>query len=177
MSITLRQENTSDYLAVSELIIAAFRDVIYSNHLEQFLVDRLRKSSAFIPELSILAEDGQGEIAGHILLTKIHIQNQGVLYPALALAPLSIKPEFQNKGIGARLVDESHRLARDLGHMFIVVLGHAKYYPRFGYELLSKYHIQVPIQIPDESAMIISLAGNDLSTIKGGMVKYSEEFF
>lgn len=174
--IKVRQESKFDIDAVSNTIIAAYKDVAYSNKREQLMVDRLRKSNAFIPELSIVAENENENIVGHILLTKIYIQNQNHLYEGLALAPLSIKPEFQNKGIGGRLIIESHLIAKELGHKYIVVLGHSKYYPKFGYELTSKYHIEVPIKVHEENCMIISLAENGLSGVSG-MVVFSKEFF
>ena len=45
-----------------------------SDHSEQYLVERLRNSEAFIPELSIVAEINQN-IAGHISLTRIKVIN------------------------------------------------------------------------------------------------------
>ncbi len=143
---------------------------------EQLMVDRLRKSNAYIPELSIVAEDNNGSLAGHILLTKIYIQNQNHSYLGLILAPLSIKPEFQNKGIGGKLIMESHVKAKELGYKYIIVLGHSTYYPRFGYELTSKYNIKIPIKIDEANCMIISLDANGLSGVSG-VVKFSKEFF
>ena len=77
--VKLKQEGKTDSEAISNLIMAAYKDVAYSNKREQLMVDRLRKSSAFIPELSIVAEDENENLAGHILLTKIYIQNQNNL--------------------------------------------------------------------------------------------------
>jgi predicted N-acetyltransferase YhbS len=164
MEIKLRQERAADHDAVSEVIIAAYENVEYSNHREQIMVERLRNSNAFIPELSIIAELEDNKIAGHILLTRIHIIKQDKSFEALTLAPLSIRPEYQNKGIGKRLVMESHRVAKDLGFEFIAVLGHARYYPKFGYVTTSKYNIEIPFK------------GN-FYEITGGKIKYSDEFF
>jgi len=176
MEIKLRQEKAADHYAISEAIIAAYENVGYSNHREQIMVERLRNSNAFIPELSIVAENGN-KIAGHILLTRIHIYKEDQSFDALTLAPLSIRPEFQNMGIGKRLVRESHRVAKELGFEFIAVLGHANYYPKFGYELTSKYNIEIPFKITEENSMITSLTGNNFSEIIGGRIKYSNEFF
>jgi predicted N-acetyltransferase YhbS len=177
MDIKLRQENPSDYIELSKAIMDAYADVPYSNHKEQDMVARLRKSDAFIPQLSILAHDEHGTIAGHVLLTKIEIANKGIIYKALALAPLSIRPSYQNKGVGKLLVLESHRVAKSMGYNFIVILGIPNYYPKFGYQLASKYDIKFPIKIADTNALIIALNGADYSTITGGTVIYSKEFF
>ena len=56
MNIHIRQELPADYLAVSSLIQEAYRHVAYSDKKEQLMVDRLRKSSAFIPQLSLVAQ-------------------------------------------------------------------------------------------------------------------------
>ncbi|OKS89359.1 GNAT family N-acetyltransferase [Mucilaginibacter polytrichastri] len=175
--IKLRQESPSDYIEIANAIIDTYEAVPYSNHKEQEMVDRLRKSEAFVPQLSIVAHDAQGTIAGHILLTKIEIKNKGEVYEALALAPLSVRPAYQNKGLGARLVLESHRIAKSLGYNYIVVLGISNYYPKFGYQFTSKYDINLPIKIAEQNALIISLNGSNFLDITGGTVIYSKEFF
>ncbi len=65
----IRQETKKDHRKVFNVIESAFKDAEFADHTEQFLVERLRKSDAFIPELSIVAEI-DGKIVGHILLTK-----------------------------------------------------------------------------------------------------------
>ena len=60
-----------------------------------------------------------GKIVGHIMFTKAMVGNKAVL----ALAPLSVLPEYQKKGIGAALIKEGHRIAGELGYGYSVVLG------------------------------------------------------
>ena len=74
IKIKIRQENSADFKAVFKLIKSAFKSEQISDHKEQFLVERLRKSNAFIPELSLIAEL-DNKIVGHILLTKLKIKN------------------------------------------------------------------------------------------------------
>ncbi|AJW62215.1 hypothetical protein VO54_00729 [Elizabethkingia miricola] len=74
MNILFRQENKDDYTAVYNLIQRALENEKMSDHSEQYLVERLRNSEAFIPELSIVAEINQN-IIGHILLTRIKVVN------------------------------------------------------------------------------------------------------
>lgn len=174
MKVELRQEITSDYPAVAEVIKSAFHNVGYSNHREHLMVERLRRSDAFIPQLSLVAEVSD-KIVGHILLTKILIHTQKKSITSLALAPLSVIPEFQGKGAGSKLVAEGHRLAKELGFQSIIVLGHADYYPRFGYERANKYGIQLPFAVRDENCMVVSLTENGLSEMSG-KVEYPSEF-
>ena len=175
MNIRIRQETKADHLKVHELIASAFQNEEHSDHREQFLVERLRKSNAFIAELSLVAEI-ENEIVGHIMLTKIQIENENKSFESLALAPVSVKPEFQRKGIGSKLIIESHAIAKSLGYKSIIVLGHEGYYPRFGYERTNKYHIEMPFDVPEENCMVISLSENGLLGVSGE-VKYPKEFF
>lgn len=174
MGVVIRQEEPADYPTVFNLIEAAFQNEPMSDHREQFLVDRLRKSLAFVPELSLIAEH-EGKIIGHILLTKISIQNGEESYESLALAPVSVLPQYQRQGVGRKLINEAHRRAKTLNFNSVVLLGHQDYYPRFGYETASKYGIKLPFDIPEENCMAIELTPGGLNGVKG-VVKYPDEF-
>ena len=132
MELLIRQEEEQDYAVVRELIKSAFEAIDFSDRKEQELVQRLRNSLAFIPSLSLVGELDK-RVVGHILLTKIQIINNGKITESLALAPISILPAYQGRGIGGELIKRSHEVAVQLGYKSIALLGHADYYPRFGY--------------------------------------------
>ena len=94
----------------------------------------------------------------------------------MALAPVSVHPDFQNKGIGGKLISEAHKRAKALDFQSIILLGHANYYPRFGYEMTSKYGIKLPFDAPEKNCMVIALTENGLKGVSG-MVEYSKAFF
>ncbi|MEZ4939313.1 MAG: N-acetyltransferase [Saprospiraceae bacterium] len=175
MKITIRVENPEDHAAVFQVVEEAFKTMEFSDHDEQFLVERLRKSPAFVPELSLVAEYDH-EVIGHILLTRITIKNGDQVFESLALAPVSVKPAFQRKGVGGKLILEAHKRAKALGFQSIILLGHADYYPRFGYEPTSKYGIKLPFEVPEEHCMVLALTENGLDGVHG-MVEYPEAFF
>ncbi len=176
MNILFRQENKDDYAAVFNLIQRAFEKEEMSDHSEQYLVERLRNSEAFIPELSIVAEINQN-IAGHILLTRIKvINNKNEEFDSLALAPVSVLPEYQGKGIGGKLIETAHKKAKELGFGSVILLGHENYYPRFGYEIAQKYGIKLPFEVPDENCMAIELIKGALEGVEGTVV-YPKAFF
>ncbi|CAM3651236.1 GNAT family N-acetyltransferase [Elizabethkingia occulta] len=176
MNILFRQENKDDYAAVFNLIQRAFEKEEMSDHSEQYLVERLRNSEAFIPELSIVAEINQN-IAGHISLTRIKvINNKNEEFDSLALAPVSVLPEYQGKGIGGKLIETAHKKAKELGFGSVILLGHENYYPRFGYEIAKKYGIQLPFEVPDENCMAIELIKGALEGVEGTVV-YPKAFF
>ncbi|WP_223599216.1 GNAT family N-acetyltransferase [Chryseobacterium sp. GVT01B] len=173
--ITIRKEEEKDYKQVFELTEEAFREMVHSDHKEQFLVEKLRRSEAFIPELSLVAENEDGRIAGHILFTKLKIINGTESFESLALAPVSVKPEFQNQGLGGKLIAEGHRIAKELGYQSVILIGHEKYYPKFGYKKTSNFGISFPFDIPEENGMAVELVKDGLKN-KKGVVKYPQEF-
>lgn len=173
--ITIRKEEEKDYEEVFKLTKEAFKNMEHSDHQEHLLVEKLRKSEAFIPELSLVAEDENGIIADHILFTKLIIENGKEAFDSLALAPVSVKPEFQNQGIGGQLIREGHRIAQKLGYQSVILIGHEEYYPKFGYEKTSNFGISFPFEIPEVNGMAIELVKDGLKN-KKGMVKYPKEF-
>ncbi len=171
----IRQENPNDYKTVCNLIEKAFKEEKLTDHKEHFLVERLRKSDAFIPELSLIAEV-DNKIIGHILLTKLKIRNElNKEFDSLALAPVSVLPEFQGKGVGGKLIVEAHTVAKTLGYQSIILLGHEHYYPKFGYQQADTFGIELPFQVPKENCMAIELVENGLSDVSG-MVEYPKAF-
>lgn len=155
---------------VCEVVQKAFIREKFSDHNEHKLVRELLKSDAFIKDLSLTAKF-KGMIVGYILFTKVKVGNDTLL----TLAPLAVLPRFQKKGIGKSLVEKGHKIAKELGYKGIVVLGHADYYKKFGYEPASKWEIKCPIEVPDENFMAIELYPGALNNVKG-TVEYPKEF-
>ncbi len=174
MEVKIRQEKPEDHEDVFKLIKAAFLNESNSDHQEQFLVDRLRKSYAFIPELSMVAEVDK-QLVGYVLLSEITIQNDKDKFPALALAPVAVLPEYQSKGIGSKLLKSVHQKAKELNYKLVVVLGHEEYYPRFEYEPAINFDIQAPFEVPKKNFMLKELEPNAAKHICG-IVVYPEEF-
>ena len=167
--IEIRKEQKSDYEEVYNVVKTAFEKAKESDGNEQDLVVALRKSSNFIPELSLVAKK-DNKIVGYILFTKIQIGK----FEELALAPLAVLPEYQRQGVGSKLIEEGDKVAKEMGYHYVVVLGSDKYYPKFGYEKATKYGIKPPFDVPDENFMVIKL--NDLRKEIKGTVKYAKEF-
>ena len=175
----IRQVQPTDYAKLDVLIEQAFRTVPESAHQEQLLVRRIRDSEGWIPELSLVAELPGGKLLGHILLSEIHIVLPGgaAKLPALALAPLSVLPAYQKQGIGTALVCKAHARAGAAGFKLVVVLGHANYYPRFGYQRASAWDLSFPFAAPDECCLIAQLQEGALHQARGGTVRYPSVFF
>lgn len=165
----IREETEKDYKIVYDVVKAAFDSAEHADGNEQDLVEALRKSDAFIKELSLVAE-ADGKITGHILFTKIRIGE----YTELALAPLAVLPEYQKMGVGAALIRKGHEIAKELGYHYSVVLGSEKYYPRMGYAPAEEYGIKAPFEVPAEKFMVFRFQ-EECPEIRGTVV-YADEF-
>lgn len=170
MEIKIRQEVEADWIATGAMIEKAFKKAEHSDQSEHLLIDRLRASEEFIPELSLVAEI-DGEVIGHIMHTKITIDG----CEFLALAPLAVAPEWQGKGVGSALVEQSHKSALALGYKGVVVLGDPNYYSRFGYKPAENWKIKCPFEVPSEYYMAIELSENAFLGVSG-TVNYSKAF-
>lgn len=167
--IEIRKENEKDYDAIYNVVKTAFRKAEHCDGNEQDLVNDLRKGNAYIPELSLVANDND-KIVGYIMFTKINIgENEEI-----ALAPLAVLPEYQRQGIGSLLVKEGHRIAKELRYNYSVVLGSENYYPKFGYVPAKVYGIKSPFEVDDKNFMAVKL--NDNADKIDGTVIYSKEF-
>ena len=173
--LTIREEEIKDYNEVEKVVEESFKTAEFSDKDEHNLVRRLRKSSEFVKELSLIAED-ENKILGYVLLTKALIKGESTSYETLALAPLAVLPEYQKSGIGKNLMNKAIERARELGYKSIVVLGHENYYPKFGFEKASKYGVKAPFEVPDEAYMILELLPGGLNGVSG-IVEYSKAFF
>jgi predicted N-acetyltransferase YhbS len=155
------------------LIKESFKNEEHTDHQEHFLVERLRTSDGFVPELSLVAAI-DGEVVGYILLTKVKIIGKEVV-ESLAMAPVAVLPEYQNQGIGGKLIVAAHNKAKELGFESVIVLGHEGYYPKFGFKLAESFGIKPPFDVPSENFMAMELVDGALEGVEG-VVKYAEEF-
>ncbi len=166
----IRSEKTEDYTQISEVIRSAFKQ----EEEEVILVDNLRKSPDFIPELSLVAII-EGKIIGHILFSKVIIKSDLSEHDVLCLAPVSVHSKFQNKGIGTELVQKGLEECKRLGYGIVNVLGHENYYPRFGFKLAKEFKI-LPIEKEwENNFFIIELISGALNGVAGTLV-YPPEF-
>ena len=107
--------------------IAAVTEAAFGKPDEARLIERLRADGDAMFEL--VAEEG-GEVVGHILYSRLWADSV-MLYAALA--PVAVRPDRQQDGVGKELVRASMETAREFGAHAVVVLGHPEYYPKFGF--------------------------------------------
>lgn len=168
-TLVVRAETAGDVHAVRKLNKKAFK-----GNSESKLVDAVREADYFVPGLSIVAEMG-GKIVGHILFSPIKINSAAGSTPALSLAPMAVPPEYQNQGIGTALIKYGLDECRRSGYKIVVVVGHAGYYPRFGFVKAGEKGLSLPFEAPEEVFMALELAPGALDGVKG-TVEYPREF-
>ncbi len=137
------------------------------------IVDKLRKSCEGIISLVAISNN---QIVGHILFSPATIETQGTVIEGMGLAPMAVLPEFQNRGIGSELVTEGLKIIKGMKCPFVIVLGHDKYYPRFGFLTASKHGLKSQWDgVPDEVFMVLILNESTMKDVSG-VVKYRDEF-
>ncbi|EON30910.1 putative acetyltransferase [Gordonia terrae C-6] len=162
---TTRAERAGDADAIREVVIAAFPTAD-----EARIVDELRADpDAWIEGLSIVATDAVDIVVGHSLFSRCHIDGT----PALTLGPCSVLPSRQRTGAGSATIVAGLAAARDLGEHLVLVLGHAGYYPRFGFVPASRFGIRARFDVPDEAMMALPL---DDGPVPRGTIAYPAAF-
>jgi putative acetyltransferase len=138
---------------------------------EAALVDALRDGGYF--RVSLVAEV-EGRVVGHVLFSDLAIITEAETVPALALAPMAVLPEFQNLGVGSELVRCGLAMCREQGHKMVVVLGHPRFYPRFGFSTALAGRLTSPFS-GKESFMALALVSGALDGVEG-RIEYPPPF-
>ena len=162
--VKIRLEKEADFAQVYQVNALAFE-----REDEAKLVEKLRNIETSI---SLVAES-DGQIIGHIFFSPMTFENHETTF--LGLAPMAVLPEFQNQGVGSKLVREGLRLAAEQNFTAVFVLGHPEYYPRFGFETAKTKGFYSEYDVPDEVFMVIELENGALEG-KKGLVNYRPEF-
>ncbi len=130
-AMLIRRERPVDTDAIDAIHRAAFASVTpdATEPAEVGLVHALRASEAWLPALTLVAEEPTGTLTGHVCLTRGDVAGR----PALALGPIGVLPDRQRTGVGGALMHAALGAADALDEQLVVLLGHTGYYPRFGF--------------------------------------------
>ena len=164
MNLFIRPEQPEDTTAISEVLKSAF-----PTDQEAQLLERLRRHHRLL--ISLVAEV-EGVIVGQIAFSEIKIE--GTLYNStgVGLAPLSVRPELQRRGLGAQLIREGLAACEAGGVGFVVVLGAPEYYHRFGFRNADLFKLENEYGA-GEAFMALALKEG---SITAGLVRYGPEF-
>jgi len=163
MRIDVREERPADSSAIRDVNVRAFEQ-----DQEAGIVDALRSNGA--ETLSLLATADE-RIVGHIMYSPVQIGG----IEGSGLGPMAVLPEYQRRGIGSRLVETGNRQLEIADCPFIVVLGHAEFYPRFGFKPARPTGVTCEWDVPDNVFLILVL---DPIRMQGasGLARYRHEF-
>ena len=162
----IRSETDADRADIKKVNEEAFGRAV-----EADLVDAIRASDGFLPELSLVAIAAE-EVVGHVLLSYVEIEPGQ--HSVLQLGPLAVLPSHQRRGIGSALMDEAVRMADARGEPLILLEGNPRFYERFGFGRSDESGIEAPIGVDQQYFMVRPLSAYD-PALRGRAV-YSEPF-
>lgn len=96
------------------------------------LINELLRDPTAEPRLSLVAVDDD-TIAGHVIFSRVDLQQSPRTATASILAPLAVHPDHQRQGIGGMLIAEGLKRLRDMRIDLVFVLGHPTYYQKHGF--------------------------------------------
>ncbi len=143
---------------------------------EADIVDRIR-SEAPAGWQSLVAVDGGGAIVGHVLLSPCPVEDEDGerVGEVLALGPIAVLLEYQRRGVGSALMATAMSLALARAVPAIVLLGHASYYPRFGFDSARGVGLLPPADAWPDTAWMARRLPAWTDDIRG-TVRYPEAF-
>jgi putative acetyltransferase len=160
----IREERPDDVAAVRDLNRRAFGQDQESN-----IVDALRTNGAALLSLVATLND---QVVGHIMYSPITVGDD---VRGAALGPMAVLPERQRQGIGSKLIEAGNRKLKDAGCPFIIVIGHADYYPHFGFRPASERGIKCEWDVPNDAFMLLILDEAKMAGVSG-LARYRHEF-
>lgn len=147
--VTIRPEEHRDYKEIVSLILRSFREgTDYSDGTDIIaLVEEIRDSKYYIPELSFVAEL-DGKIVGHFLFSKFPLSpspegghqdetESGIVM----LAPVSVHADYFRQGIGRAMLTQGIEKVKKMGYKGITVEGNYLFYNQVGFRTSSEFGI------------------------------------
>jgi putative acetyltransferase len=167
MLTDIREEQPEDISTIRSVNIEAF-----GRPQEANLVETLRTTGGIL--LSLIAIN-EKQIVGHILYSQVTVGSGQKKVTGAGLGPMAVRPPYQRRGIGSNLIEFGTTRLRQGGCPFIVVLGHADYYPRFGFRRAIDYGLRCQWNVPDNAFMALALNEAIIRDVSG-LVEYRAEF-
>lgn len=167
----IRPEQPIDIDQINDLHRAAFR-----GPAEAELVDAVRASPGFIPDLSLVAVTEDGSVLGHVMISLVAFAPADRDGPAevLALAPVAVLPPHQHRGIGTALTQAALGIADAREEPMVVVVGSPDFYARFGFIPAAEAEVTGPYDAAGDAFQVRPRGGD--GPLPAGAVSYPASF-
>ncbi len=167
MDIIIKQTEKGFFFQTENLTREAFWNLYKPGCDEHLVLHNIRKSENYIKELDLVAFFNQ-QLIGHIISSKAKvIDSMNLEHEILCVGPISVLPEFQNKGIGSELIEYSISMARRLGFIGMILFGNPDYYHRFGFKNAKEFEITTKDLQNFEPFMALQLQEKGMEKLKG----------
>lgn len=124
---SIRPAAKADYPAIATLTREAFEA-----EEEVVLVEDLHAGNDILTEL---VAEKDGAVVGHIIFCRGKVKTENAKsYPIALLGIVSVAKVHQRGGLGTALIETGLALVKARGEGLVFVVGHADYYPRFGFD-------------------------------------------
>ena len=164
----IRPETAADRDAIRKINDEAFGDP-----LEAKIVDAIRESDRFLPELSLVAVS-EGQTRGHVISSYVDVEPGA--RRVLQVGPLAVLPSHQGRGIGSALMEETIRIADSRGEPLLLIEGNPKYYERFGFTRADAVGIEPPPEVRGAQYFMIRPLARHSPTFRGRAIYPPETF-
>ena len=124
---------------------------------------KVRENTRPLPELSFVTIEGDSLLAT-IRYWPILI---GDKTPALLLGPIAVEPALQGKGVGVGLMRETIKVATELGHRLIVLVGDPEYYGQFGFQNAAVLGFEMPGPVEERRLLVKECVPGALENVSG----------
>ncbi|HEX9598806.1 MAG TPA: N-acetyltransferase [Gaiellaceae bacterium] len=150
----IRPETAAEHDAIRKL-----NDEAFGEPIEAKIVDAIRASDRFLPDLSLVAVS-EGQTLGHVISSYVDVEPGA--RRVLQVGPLAVLPAHQRRGIGSALMEETIRIADARGQPLLLIEGNPKYYERFGFTRADAVGVEPPPEAHEpQYFMIRPLASYD----------------
>ena len=165
LAILIEPERSGDEDAIRRVNIAAFD----GRTEEADLVDDLRDSGDLL--LSLVALHGE-EVVGHVAFSRVVVDDATGPAGAVGLAPVGVRPDMQDRGIGAQLIESGLDELTINGESVVLVVGNPSYYTRFGFSASAAERYSSSYSGPHFMALLLT----DTGSVPRGPVIYPDAF-
>ena len=167
MEILIQRATQKDFRSTENITRETFWNLYKPGCNEHLVLNKLRNSKSYISELDLVAVF-ENEIIGHIISTKAKVVDSlNNEHEILCTGPIAVLPNFQKNGIGSKLINESIKVAKELGYLGMILFGNPEYYHRFGFVNAEKYSITTKDNQNFEPFMALEIQEKGLTNVNG----------